>query len=97
MSGRNSKYVEAAVSVLEELGGGPVPSQTLIKAIVEKGLLADRKYLYHNVLRRVRESELFDTSMRGWVSLAKPVVVEEPMAPAAEPENAVMEKAVGSF
>ena len=66
---RNSKYVDAAFQVLEELGGGPVPSKTLIDAIVEKGLLEDRKYLYHNVLRKVRESGLFDTSKRGFVSL----------------------------
>lgn len=67
---RESKYVTAAAQVLDELGGGPVPSKTLIDAIVEKGLLEDRKYLYHNVLRKVRESDLFDTSKRGFVSLA---------------------------
>lgn len=70
---RNSKYVDAAQQVLEELGGGPVPSKTLIDAIVEKGLLPDRQYLYHNVLRKVRESDLFDTSKRGFVSLAAPM------------------------
>lgn len=70
MAARNSKYIEAAVAVLTELGGGPVPSKTLIDAIVDKGLLPPREYLYHNVLRKVRESELFDTSKRGYVSLA---------------------------
>jgi len=67
---RSSKYVEAAREVLTELGGGPVPSRTLIDAIVEKGLLEPRKYLYHNVLRKVRESDEFDTSQRGFVALA---------------------------
>ncbi len=74
---KNSKYVEAAFQVLDELGGGPISSRVLIAAIVEKGLLEDRKYLYHNVLRKVRESDLFDTSKRGFVSLAPETVSEE--------------------
>jgi hypothetical protein len=68
---RNSKYIDAVLTVLTELGGGPIPSKTLIDAIVEKGLLEPRTYLYHNVLRKVRESDLFDTSQRGFVSLAQ--------------------------
>jgi len=67
---KNSKYVEVAFQVLDELGGGPVPSKTLVDVIIEKGLLEDRKWLYHNVLQKVRGSELFDTSKRGFVSLA---------------------------
>ena len=73
---KNSKYVDAAFQVLDELGGGPVSSNTLIRKIVEKGLLEDRKYLYHNVLRKVRESDLFDTSKRGFVSLTPETVSE---------------------
>lgn len=69
---RNSKYIDAALAVLQELGGGPIESKILIQAIVDKGLLPNRKYLYHNVLRKIRESNLFDTSTRGAVSLAQP-------------------------
>lgn len=83
---KQSKYVEVAAQVLTELGGGPISSDTLIKAIVDKGLLPPRKYLYHNVLRKVRESELFDTSKRGYVSLTAPAAEaaaeEEPQAEA---------------
>jgi len=68
---RNSKYVDVAFQVLEELGGGPISSKALVKIIVEKGLLEDRKYLYHNVLRKIRQSELFDTSERGVVKVAQ--------------------------
>jgi hypothetical protein len=78
---RNSKYIDAAVEVLQELGGGPVASKVLIDAIVDKGLLPNRKYLYHNVLKRVRESNLFDTSKRGYVSLVQP---QEQPAPVEE-------------
>ena len=66
---RSSKYVDAALQVLDELGGGPIPSKTLVAAIIEKGLLEDRKYLYNNILNKVRESDLFDTTKRGFVSL----------------------------
>lgn len=66
---RNSKYEQVVVEVLTDLGGGPVSCKALIDEIVAKGLLADRKYLYNNVLNRVRRSPLFDTSVRGMVSL----------------------------
>lgn len=84
-----SKYAQAALTVLQEIGGGPISSKTLIAMIVEKGLLEDRPYLYHNVLRKVRESELFDTSKRGYVSLAAPaemvpMVAEAPEEPIEE-------------
>lgn len=99
---RNSKYEQVVTEVLTDLGGGPVSCKTLIENIVAKGLLEDRKYLYHNVLNRVRRSPLFDTSVRGMVSLApQPEAVpaaEVPVAapalpadenPAAEPEAAL--------
>lgn len=83
---RNSKYEQVVVDVLTELGGGPVPSRTLVQAIVDKGLLEDRKYLYHNVLNRVRRSPLFDTSVRGMVSLApQPEAVPAAEVPVAAP------------
>jgi hypothetical protein len=82
-----SKYLKAAYLALEALGGGPITSGTLINAIVENNLLENRKCLYHNVLRRVRQSELFDTSTRGWVSLA-PAPVEK-LALQEEPPSAV--------
>ena len=89
---RQSKYVEVAVQVLTELGGGPIPSRTLIDAIVDKGLLPQREYLYHNVLRKVRESDLFDTSKRGYVSLAG--VIEAPEGEAAPAAVSVEAKAL---
>jgi len=66
----SSKYVQAATTVLEEIGGGPIRSKELVAKIVEKGLLKDRPHRYHNILHRVREDEAFDTSKRGYVSLA---------------------------
>jgi len=86
---RQSKYVEVAVQVLTELGGGPIPSKTLIDVIVDKGLLPAREYLYHNVLRKVRESDLFDTSKRGYVSLAAPAAPEAEEQPQVEANVAV--------
>lgn len=78
---RNSKYEQVVLSVLTDMGGGPVSCKALIAAIVEKGLLENRQYLYHNVLNRVRRSPLFDTSVRGVVSLAPAL---HGAAPAAE-------------
>lgn len=100
---RNSKYDQVVIEVLTDMGGGPIPCKTLIDAIVVKGLLPNRPYLYHNVLNRVRRSPLFDTSVRGVVSLAPALkgaapAAEVPVAapvlpadenPAAEPEAAL--------
>lgn len=100
---RNSKYDQIVIEVLTDMGGGPVPCKALIEAIVAKGLLEDRKYLYHNVLNRVRRSSLFNTSVRGMVALAPAphaavlaaeVPVAAPVLPAdenlaAEPETAL--------
>jgi len=83
---RNSKYEQVALDVLTDLGGGPVSCKTLIETIVAKGLLENRKYLYHNVLNRVRRSPLFDTTVRGMVSLAPAL---HGAAPAAEVPIAV--------
>lgn len=66
-------YVAAAITVLQELGGGPVSTKTLVAAAQERGLLGDGKWAYHNFSRKVRESDLFDTSVRGQVSLAETV------------------------
>ena len=83
---RNSKYEQVVLSVLTDMGGGPVSCKTLIETIVEKGLLENRQYLYHNVLNRVRRSPLFDTSMRGMVSLAPMLKGAAPLDAAAEAE-----------
>ena len=83
---RNSKYEQVVIEVLTDLGGGPVSCKTLVETIVAKGLLENRKYLYHNVLNRVRRSPLFDTSVRGMVSLVPMLKGAAPLAevPAAE-------------
>jgi hypothetical protein len=98
---RNSKYEQVVVDVLTDLGGGPVSCKVLIEAIVSKGLLEDRKYLYHNVLNRVRRSTTFDTSVRGMVSLSPQPVIEAlaaavPVVPPVLPadENWAAEPAV---
>lgn len=81
-------YEAAAREVLEELGGGPIPSKTLVAVAKEKGLIEDGAWVYHNMLRKVRESDEFDTSQRGHVALAAPVdMPQEPEVPAEE-ENA---------
>ncbi len=64
-----SHYIDAAIKVLTELGGGPISSKDLHKATEERGLIGTTKYVYHNFLRKVRGSELFDTSIRGQISL----------------------------
>ncbi len=79
-----SNYVEAARSVLAELGGGPITSRSLVDAARERGLIGDGQWTYHNFLRKVRESSEFDTSVRGHVSLADALVNEAP-APAEMP------------
>jgi len=80
-----SKYVDAAIAVLTDVGGGPISSKMLIDLIVEKKKLPYREYLYHNVLRRIRLDDRFDTTVRGQVRL-----IEAPEeAEAAEPEQEV--------
>ncbi len=84
--GRKSlgNYVEAGRTVLMELGGGPLSSQSLVDAAQERGLIGDGKWVYHNFLRKLRESSEFDTSERGQVSLAAPMPETEVAAPVAE-------------
>jgi len=84
MARSRSNYIEAALEVLTELGGGPLSSKDLVKIVQERGLVnSERKYVYHNFLRKVRESDLFDTSVRGQVSLSKESLVEEVAQPIA--------------
>ena len=64
-----SNYIEAALQILTELGGGPLTSKDLVKIAQERGLVGTTTYVYHNMLRKVRESSLFDTSVRGQVGL----------------------------
>jgi hypothetical protein len=90
-----SKYTEAAHQVLGELGGGPIASRILVDAAKERGLIGDGNWVYHNFLRKIRESDEFDTSKRGYVSLVKQGAEDptdpEPIAeaPAAEAEEEV--------
>lgn len=83
----HSNYVEAARQVLGELGGGPISSQTLVAAAKERGLVGNGTWVYHNFLRKVRESAEFDTSRRGYVSLfaGAPADVAAPVAEVVMP------------
>lgn len=93
----HSNYIEAARQVLDELGGGPISSRDLVAAAQERNLIGNGKWVYHNFLRKLRESDEFDTSTRGQVSLAgasaaAPVAVPEaevslPAAPEALPAD----------
>ena len=80
----NGNYVEAARAVLVELGGGPISSKGLVAAAQERGLVGDGAWVYHNFLRKIRESDEFDTSQRGQVSLAAPFAASVPTPPVAE-------------
>ena len=84
--GRKSlgNYIEAARTVLTELGGGPISSRSLVDAAQERGLIGGGKWVYHNFLRKVRESNEFNTSVRGQISLAMDVPQPEVAAPVAE-------------
>jgi hypothetical protein len=84
----HSNYIEAARQVLGELGGGPIASRDLVAAAQERGLIGNGTWVYHNFLRKVRDTDEFDTSRRGYVSLADlgaPAIAEEPVAEAAPP------------
>ncbi len=77
-------YVEAAKAVLTELGGGPLSSRALVDAAQERGLIGDGTWVYHNFLRKVRESNEFNTSVRGQISLERGAQPMEDAAPVAE-------------
>ena len=79
----HANYIEAALAVLQELGGGPISTKTLVAAAQERGLIGDGKWVYHNFSRKVRESPLFNTSDRGRIRLRTGVVEPEPVV---EPE-----------
>ena len=68
---RIANYTEVAKQMLQELGGGPVRSGDLVRAVIDKGLVPDTKYIYNHLLRAVRESSEFNTSLRGYVSLGE--------------------------
>jgi hypothetical protein len=94
-----SNYIEAAFQILTELGGGPLSSKDLVKIAQERGLVGTTTYVYHNFLRKVRDSSLFDTSIRGQISLLPEgeTVVAEPMtAPLAGAPAAVISEILSS-
>lgn len=84
--GRKSlgNYIEAGRTVLTELGGGPISSRGLVSAAQERGLIGEGKWVYHNFLRKLRDSNEFDTSVRGQVSLIMPAPQAEAALPVAE-------------
>ena len=91
----HANYIEAAQAVLQELGGGPISTKTLVAAAQERGLVGDGKWVYHNFSRKVRESDLFDTSVRGQISLVPMLQGAEPLAEIQEPvQEPVLETAV---
>lgn len=88
----HANYAEAAFAVLQELGGGPVSTKTLVAAAQERGLIGEGKWVYHNFSRKVRESALFDTSVRGQISLAQNAAPAAPVEePVVEPESSIEE------
>jgi hypothetical protein len=83
----HSNYIEAARQVMGELGGGPISSRDLVAAAQERGLVGNGTWVYHNFLRKVRESDEFDTSRRGYVAMpdgAPPMA--EPVAEVVAPD-----------
>ena len=64
MARKRVNYVKVALSVLEELGGGPLSTKVLVEAAKARGLIEDRKWVYHNFSRKVRGSDLFDAWKR---------------------------------
>jgi len=94
-----SNYIEAAFQILTELGGGPLSSKDLVKIAQERGLVGTTTYVYHNFLRKVRDSSLFDTSVRGQISLlpeGETVVAEAVTAPLAGAPAAVISEILSS-
>ncbi len=86
----HSNYIEAARQVLGELGG-TLSSRDLVAAAQERGLIGNGTWVYHNFLRKVRESDEFDTTRRGYVTMfdGAPVAEEGPgVGPIAEAEVA---------
>lgn len=85
-----SNYIEAALQILTELGGGPLSSKDVVKIAQERGLVGTTTYVYHNMLRKIRESSLFDTSVRGQVRLTS---TTEPVVEVADAMAAPLEGA----
>jgi hypothetical protein len=65
-----TNHIDVAVSILTEFGGGPLSSKDIVKIAQERGLINDKKYTYNAFLRKLRESNLLDTSVRGQIALA---------------------------
>ena len=68
----NCNYVEVARDILSGVEGGTLRSKELVAIALERGLITDGKWSYHAMLRFVRESDEFDTSERGHVTLGGP-------------------------
>ena len=82
----HSNYIEAARQVLGELGG-TLSSRDLVAAAQERGLIGNGTWVYHNFLRKIRDSAEFDTTRRGYVTMVDgaPVAEEAPeVVPMAE-------------
>jgi hypothetical protein len=74
---KNSKYVDAALAVFQELGVKEMSTRDLVRAAQERKLVDEAKWTYHNMSRKVRDSELFDTADRGMVRLLDENEVEQ--------------------
>jgi hypothetical protein len=88
----HSNYIEAARQVLGELGG-TLSSRDLVSAAQERGLVGNGNWVYHNFLRKVRDSAEFDTTRRGYVTMLDGAAAVDPMimdAPDVEAEAEVV-------
>ena len=73
----HANYIDAALEVLQDLGGGPISTKILVEVARERELIGDGKWAYHNFSRKVRESDLFDTSTRGQIRLVRPLGAQQ--------------------
>lgn len=80
-----SKYIDAALAVFQELGVESMSTRDLVRAAQERGLVDNAKWTYHNMSRKVRECELFDTSGRGRIRLLNEAEVKQGVVEEVDP------------
>ena len=65
----NSDYIGAASKVLGSTSRESLRTREMYSEAVRRKLIRNTRWAYHAFSRFIRDSELFDTSKRGWVSL----------------------------